>query len=109
MKTYAGKVRVNPYGDWSDVSKGIQIGVSDWIENIFTDLEGKNVKVTIEILPDDVEEDDSPVIEFRLKDIIKNDDAIKFFRLDPWCVNEGADGNVKYSLTVNKAKELGLL
>lgn len=109
MKTYTGKVQVNPYGEWDDVSKGIRIGLSDWIENIFTDLEGKKVNVTIEVLPDDVEEDDSPVIQFRLGDIIRNDEAIDYFGLNPYCVNEGADRNAKYSLTVNKAKELGLL
>jgi hypothetical protein len=109
METYTGKIEVNPYGDWSDVAKGTRIGMSDWVESIFRKFEGKNVKVTIEVLPDDVEEDDSPVIDFRLIDIIRNDDAIKYFGLDPWCVNEGADRNAKYSLTVNKAKELGLI
>lgn len=109
MKTYTGKVQVNPYGDWDNVSKGIRIGLSDWIENIFIDLEGKKVKVTIEVLPDDVEEDDSPVIQFRLGDIVRNDEAIDYFGLNHYCVHEGADPDSRYSLTVNKAKELGLI
>lgn len=102
MKTYTGKVDVNPYGE-------IRIGLSDWIETIFGNLEGKNVKVTIEVLPDDIEEDDSPVIQFRLGDIARNDEALDYFGLNHWCVNEGADPDSKYSLTVNKAKELGLI
>lgn len=109
METYTGKVEVNPYGEWDDVSKGIRIGLSDWVETIFRNYEGKNVKVTIEVLPDDIEEDDSPVIQFRLGDIVRNDEAVDYFGLNPWCVYTGADPDSKYSLTVNKAKELGLI
>ena len=78
------------------------------IENLFKYYEGKNVKITIEIIPE-VENDDSELIDFRLGYIIKNDDAIEYFGLNPWCVKEGADPDEKYSCTMNKARELGLI
>lgn len=109
METYTGKIEENPYGDFYGVTTGIRIGPNDWMETIFRNYEGKNVKVTIEVLPDDIEEDDSPVIQFRLGDIVKNNEAIDYFGLNPWCVNEGSNPNSMYSLTVNKAKELGLI
>ena len=78
------------------------------IENLFKYYEGKNVKITIEIIPE-VDNDDSELIDFRLGYIIKNDEAIEYFGLNPWCVNEGADPDEKYSCTMNKARELGLI
>jgi len=78
------------------------------IEMLFKHYEGKNVKITIEIIPE-VDNDDSELIDFRLGYIIKNDDAIEYFGLNPWCVKEGADPDEKYSCTMNKARELGLI
>lgn len=105
-KIIAGKIVENPYGNWSDVDTGWYIGF-DRIDSFLNSYEGKNVKITIEIIPE-VETDDSELIDFRLGYIIKND-AIKYFGLNPWCVNEGADPVEKYSCTMNKARELGLI
>ena len=52
MKTYEGKVELNPNGNYYGLSTGFRIGSDDWVDGIFTDLEGKNVKVTIEVLPE---------------------------------------------------------
>lgn len=65
-----GKVRENPFGNWSDVDKGIYldserlvsapIGYGTWCApNIFDDLGlvGRKIKITIEILQDDYEEE----------------------------------------------------
>jgi len=53
-KVLEGIVRLNIHGDWSDVDKGVWIGnehmgIEGW--SVFSDLEGKNVRVTIEELP----------------------------------------------------------
>lgn len=94
--------------DWYD-ELVIRNGNTDIdIENLFKQYEGKNVKITIEIIPE-VENDDSELIDFRLGYIIKNNKAIEYFGLNPWCVNEGADPDEKYSCTMNKARELGLI
>lgn len=106
-KIITGKIVENPYGNWSDVDQGWYIGY-DNIETILKNYEGKNVKITIEIIPE-VENDDSELIDFRLGYIIKNNKAIEYFGLNPWCVNEGADPDEKYSCTMNKARELGLI
>ena len=44
-----------------------------------------------------------------LKDIVKSDAACEWLGLNPWCVNEGCDGNTKYGMTLRKAKEFGLI
>lgn len=46
-----GPVVFNPYGNYEDVVKGLYIG-TDNIKTPFYDLEGKNVKVLIEIVED---------------------------------------------------------
>ena len=105
-KTISGEVKEIPYGNWSDVDTGWYIG-SDNIRTLLYEYEGKNVKISIEVLPDAV--DESEIVWFRLSQIIKNNDAIKYFGLNPWCVNEGADPNEKYSCTINQAIELRLI
>lgn len=63
-----GKVKVNPYGDWSDVDKGLYVGgdlivfdgggaFGSSLGNTFLDdYVGKNVRITIEVLPDEESE-----------------------------------------------------
>lgn len=46
-----GPVVFNPYGNYEDVVKGLYIG-TDNIKTPFYDLEGKNVKVLIELVED---------------------------------------------------------
>ena len=43
----SGKLERNPYGDWSDVDKGLYVGSED-IDHILMDYEGKDVRITIE-------------------------------------------------------------
>ena len=65
-----GKIKENPWGDWSDVDKGLYLDGERLISaprgygtycapNIFDDLGlvGRKIKITIEILPDDYEEE----------------------------------------------------
>lgn len=54
VKVYEGVVEENPWGNWSDVDKGIyidgeRVAREGW--NVFSDYEGKRVRVTIEELP----------------------------------------------------------
>jgi len=48
-------------------------------------------------------------IQLQLKDIIRNDEAIAHFGLNPYCVNEGADGEEWFTLTMEEAFTFGLL
>jgi len=52
-----GQLRENPWGNWSDVDKGLFVG-SDKIESSLWDLVGKNVKITIEEIDEDVDENE---------------------------------------------------
>ena len=54
-------------------------------------------------------EAENPVVMVLLKDIVKSDAACEWLGLNPWCVNEGCDGNAKYGMTLRKAKEFGLI
>ena len=54
-------------------------------------------------------EAEEPVVMVLLKDIVKSDAACEWLGLNPWCVNEGADGNTKYGMTLRKAKEFKLI
>ena len=55
------------------------------------------------------EEEGEPVVTVLLKDIVKSDAACEWLGLNPWCVNEGCDGNAKYGMSLRKAKEFGLI
>lgn len=50
-QTLEGKVKENPWGDWSDVDKGVFIGL-DEVNSIFREFEGRKIKVTIEEIVD---------------------------------------------------------
>lgn len=49
-----GKVQDDVYGSWEDCSPGTYIGF-DKVNSIFDNFHGKNIKVTIEILPEESE------------------------------------------------------
>ena len=52
-----GKVTGNPYGDWNRGENDVYVG-DDHIPNyIYNNYRGRNIKVTIEVLPDEVEEE----------------------------------------------------
>jgi len=54
--TLDGLVRRNPYGNWSDVDKGLYIdddNIDNFIENNY---KGRRIKITIEVLEEEVEE-----------------------------------------------------
>ena len=55
------------------------------------------------------EEEGEPVVMVLLKDIVKSDAACEWLGLNPYCVNEGCDGNTKYGMTLRKAKEFKLI
>lgn len=46
-KTIEGKVVRNPYGNWSDVDKGIYVDGEN-VESIFNGYIGKKIKVVIQ-------------------------------------------------------------
>ena len=48
-------------------------------------------------------------IKIQLKDIVHSDKACTHLGLSVWCVNEGADGEDWIEITVEQAKEWGLL
>lgn len=48
-------------------------------------------------------------IQVQLKDIIKNDAAIEALGLNPYCVNEGADGDTWYVINIEDAYKWDLL
>ena len=50
-KIITGKIVENPYGNWSDVDTGWYIGY-DRIDSFLNSYEGKNVRITIEIIPE---------------------------------------------------------
>ena len=71
--------------------------------------DGKKIRFTIEVLEDEAVEEDEPTINFTLRQIIKNDDAIKGLRLNPYCMNEGADPYARYEIKLSDAKKWGLV
>jgi len=56
ITVYEGKVRRNIYGNWSDIDHGWWIG-DDCVTNFLSDMEDSRVKVTVEVLPSIVEDD----------------------------------------------------
>lgn len=62
--TFEGKVTVNPYGDWSDVDHGVYIGGERFASEYhpISDLEGKHVRVTVELLPTPKETEDDEAV-----------------------------------------------
>jgi hypothetical protein len=55
INIYEGKVVENPFGNWSDVDKGWYVGHND-VKEMIWNLEGKNVRITVEVLPDEEED-----------------------------------------------------
>lgn len=70
---------------------------------------GRKLRITIEVLEDEVVEEDEPIIIFTLRQIIRNDDAINGLRLNPYCMNEGADPTARYEIKLSDAKKWGLV
>ncbi len=56
ITTIIGKVQDDVFGSWEDCSPGTYIGL-DKVDSIFNNFYGKNIKVTIEILPEESEEE----------------------------------------------------
>ena len=50
IKIIEGKIVRNPYGDWDDVDKGLYCN-DDNINDLLSDYEGKNIRITIEEIP----------------------------------------------------------
>ena len=103
-KIILGNVERDPYGSWDDCSPGLYLN-RDLLETIFNKYEGKKIRVTIE----EIVEDDGPIVNFRLRDIVENDEAIKFLGLNPWCLNEGSSENETYQIPLKLAKKFGLV
>lgn len=74
-KTISGEVVENPYGNWSDVDRGWYIGGDD-IQTLLREYEGKNVKITIEVLP----ENDSPKNVIELIEEVDEDVSIDWWK-----------------------------
>ena len=48
-------------------------------------------------------------IQVQLKDIIKSESAIEVLGLNPYCVNEGADGDAWYMFELDDAYGWGVI
>jgi hypothetical protein len=48
-------------------------------------------------------------IQIKLKNLIRSDEAIKELGLNPWCVNEGADGNEYRQVSLEQAIKWGFI
>lgn len=90
-KEIVGQVERDIYGSWDDRSPGLYIA-NDMVESVFQEFEGKKVKITIEIPPDEPEISGES-IKIKLKNIVKSNAACDYLGLNPWCVSEGADGD----------------
>ena len=54
-ETYRGKVQYDVFGSWDDCSPGLYLG-HDKVTSLFDDLEGKTVRVTIEVIEPEEDE-----------------------------------------------------
>lgn len=97
---------VHDYGcfDWVDIGGD---DLSDKLNSL--KLENKKVRITIEVLEDEVIEEDEPTINFTLRQIIQSNEAIEGLRLNPYCLNEGADPYARYEIKLSDAKKWGLI
>jgi hypothetical protein len=82
---------------------------NEQMEDLFANLEGKRIRLTIEVLPDEVNEDDEHIIGIPLRMIVKNDDACNSLGLNPYCVAEGANGDDYMNIRLSDAKKWGLI
>lgn len=55
-ETITGLVKRDRYGSWSDCSPGLYVDF-DKVETVFEKYVGKNIKITVEILEEALEED----------------------------------------------------
>jgi hypothetical protein len=67
------------------------------------------IVTTAEIATETDIEDDEPTINIKLKNIVTNDLACDGLGYNPYCVNEGADGNELIAVKLSKAKLWGLV
>jgi hypothetical protein len=102
-----GMVEINPYGDWSDVDKGTYVNYEN-ILPIIDKFNGRRIKITIEELPEE-NTDEELTVNIPLRKIVGNNDAVEHFGLNPYCINEGADGDEKYKIPISLAKEWGFV
>lgn len=102
-----GTVEINPFGDWDDVDKGTYVNHEN-ILNTINQFSGRIIKITIEEIPEEKHSDEL-TINIPLRKIVSNDDALEHFGLNPYCINEGANGDEEYKVPISLAKEWGFL
>jgi hypothetical protein len=74
------------------------------------DLEIEKIKKFIEDFTNEKEIKMSErKIGIQLRNIVKNDDACESLGLNPWCVNEGADGDKLIEVNYDDAKKWSLI
>ena len=109
-KTIEGKVDRDIYGPWEDCSPGIYIG-SDMVETILRDYEGKHIRLSIEVLPEPIE--DKQTIARTIGELMERYDWVEICYEMGWneyMVKEGrADKDDIMRLPVSKAKKLGII
>lgn len=104
-----GKIEKDIYGDYDDVTQGYFFN-SELIDNILFQYKGKKVKLTIEVLPDEfTEKDDDIKIQVKLRAIVHTDGLCNAMGINPYCINEGADGDDLVQVPINLAKKFGLV
>lgn len=81
--------------------------IADLVNQYFAN--GK-VKITITPIEEEPEKDcDEPTINLKLSRVVRSDEACSYLGLNPWCVNEGANGDDEIKMPLNKAIEFGLV
>jgi hypothetical protein len=53
--------------------------------------------------------DSDSKIQVQLRDLMWSNQAIEALGLNPWCLNEGADGSAWYTITLGQAWEWGMI
>ena len=48
-------------------------------------------------------------VDMKLRELVKNDNAVDALGLSPWCVAEGADGDILYEVELSDAIKWGLI
>jgi hypothetical protein len=119
-----GKIVRDPYGSYSDCSPGLYLDKEDGGDicissgqnassSMFNEFEDKRIRVTIEVLPDLVEENDEPTINISISNICDKGAWIEFCEWkgwNEWIINEGRiEKGERVEIPVSKAKELGLI
>lgn len=78
------------------------------LNSILNHLEDKNIRLTIEVLTEQGE-DDEPTINLHLNQVVRNEYLCNALGYNPYCVHEGADGTAIVQVKLSDAKKAGII